>query len=96
MPRQATPGRVYGSPDGPGPAEMTMALPFRDPSETSGSLTGHILAQGWADTPDSVGSNAKVMIMLLVGLGVVVIIGLVLAITAGDAISSVFNGILGS
>ncbi|GAB2928516.1 hypothetical protein GCM10027280_14960 [Micromonospora polyrhachis] len=86
---------MYGSPDGSAPAEMTVALPLRDPSETTGSLTGHILAQGWADTPDSAGSTAKVMIMLLVGLGIVVVIGLVLAITAGDAISSVFNGILG-
>ncbi|GAB3818334.1 hypothetical protein GCM10027605_70720 [Micromonospora zhanjiangensis] len=65
-----------------------------NPVENSGSLTGHILAQGWADTTSSKGSTAKAIVVLLIGLGVLVLIGLVVAFSAGDLFNSLFGGLL--
>jgi hypothetical protein len=72
---------------------MTVAVPSGNP-ETSGSLTGHILAQGWADTPTPK-SNAKVFLMLLAGLGILVAAGLIMVLATGDTLSKLFGGLLG-
>jgi hypothetical protein len=64
--------------------------------ENSGSLTGHILAQGWSDSPAQRDhSPAKVVIALVVGLGLVVLVGLLIAGVAADAFRSLFGGALG-
>ena len=49
----------------------TIAIPA-NAVENSGSLTGHILAQGWADTPAERSSNTRVMIVLAAALGLLV------------------------
>ena len=64
--------------------------------ENSGSLTGHILAQGWRDEiVDRRRSNLKVAVAMLVVLGLLVTVSLVFLLTAGNAftdrISGVFN-----
>lgn len=86
------PGTVYGA--GPGAGRMTMALPPGHPLENSGSLTGHILAQGWADAPTSNSNTAKVVLAMLVGLGILIAVGLVIVLAAGDAFKSLFGGLL--
>jgi len=64
--------------------------------ENSGSLTGHILAQGWADAPaqDDHGTT-KVVLVLVVGLGVVVAISVLVAFAIGSVFSDIFGGLLG-
>jgi hypothetical protein len=72
-----------------------MTMPVQMSSlENSGSLTGHILAQGWSDTPQSRprGNMKVVVIMLLVLLGLVGM-SLLFLFTAGDAFTSFFQGI---
>ena len=82
---------MYG---GPG-SHLTVALPANS-VENSGSLTGHILAQGWSDTPTPTASTAKVVMVLLIGLGILVAVGLLVVLLAGDAFSSLFDGLLNS
>jgi hypothetical protein len=84
---------VYGGADYSDLGQMTVAA-VPSAVETSGSLTGHILAQGWADAPTSKGSTTKVIVALLVGLGVLVLIGLIVAFTAGDLFNKLFGGLL--
>lgn len=64
--------------------------------EVSGSLTGHILAQGRPDIPETPSDGTRIMIALLIGLGVLVIGGLAVAIFAGDSftrlLASFFSG----
>ena len=56
---------------------MTMPV-VTDPVENSGSLTGHILAQGWRDEiVDRRRGNVKVAIAMLVVLGLLVTVSLV-------------------
>jgi hypothetical protein len=64
--------------------------------ENSGSLTGHILAQGWSDAPVPPASTTKVVAVLLVGLGILVAVGLLVVFAVGDAFSSLFDGLLSS
>ena len=91
--QQHQPGTVYGGPSG----HLTVALPSGNPAvENSGSLTGHILAQGWSDSPTTPASTAKVVVVLLVGLGILVAVGLLVVLVAGDAFSSLFDGLLNS
>lgn len=59
--------------------------------EVSGSLTGHILAQGRPDVPESPSDGTRIMIALLVGLGVLVIGGLAVAIFAGDSFTKLLS-----
>jgi hypothetical protein len=73
-----------------------VALPAGNPVENSGSLTGHILAQGWSDTPTPAASTARVVMVLLIGLGILVAVGLLVVFAAGDAFSSLFDGLLNS
>jgi hypothetical protein len=89
-------GTLYGGPGSPGSGQLTMALPPGDPVENSGSLTGHILAQGWPDTPTSPASTTKVVVALLVGLGILVVVGLLVVFAVGDIFSNLFGGVLNS
>jgi hypothetical protein len=73
---------------------MTMAVPNGPSVENSGSLTGHILAQGWSDETSTGRSNAKVMLIMAVVLGVVVVVGVIAALAAGDTFSNLFDGLL--
>jgi hypothetical protein len=62
--------------------------------ENSGSLTGHILSQGWdqgADTGRR--SNLKVVAAMLVVLAALIGISLLFLATAGSAFSDWINGI---
>ncbi|MBO4210187.1 hypothetical protein GSF22_29970 [Micromonospora echinofusca] len=85
------PGTVYGGElDGPGFA--TVYLP--NEVENTGSLTGHILAQGWADTPAAKsGSTTKVVVVLAAALGVLVAISLIVVVFANDAIGDFFGNL---
>jgi hypothetical protein len=63
--------------------------------ESSGSLTGHILAQGWTDTPDARNrGNIKVAVVMLVILAAMVAVSLIFLLTAGDAMTKMFSGLL--
>ncbi|MEV7986560.1 hypothetical protein [Micromonospora sp. NPDC085948] len=84
-------GTVYGSGDGPGFA--TIAIPA-NAVENSGSLTGHILAQGWADTPAERSRNTRVMIVLAAALGLLVAISVMVVLLAGDALDGLVGNVL--
>ncbi|WP_405092037.1 hypothetical protein OG767_02920 [Micromonospora sp. NBC_01392] len=86
-------GTAYGGTEGPGFA--TVALPQSSPSENTGSLTGHILAQGWAeDTPATRASNTKVIIVLAVALTALIAISLLVVFLANDALSGLTGTVL--
>ncbi|RAK31805.1 hypothetical protein B0I29_11453 [Actinoplanes lutulentus] len=87
-------GTVYST--GGYPAiDMTMPVNV-DPVENSGSLTGHILAQGWHDGPvDQRRSNFKVVVAMLAVLGLLVTISLIFVFTAGDAFTDMVKNIGG-
>jgi hypothetical protein len=98
VPQQRTeqrgPGTVYGT-GGYEQIEMTMPV-STNPVENSGSLTGHILAQGWRDEiVDRRRSNLRVAIAMLVVLGLLVTVSLVFLLTAGsdftDMVKGMFN-----
>ena len=60
---QLAPGTLYST--GGYPA-IDMTMPVSNPVENSGSLTGHILAQGWYDAPvDQRRGNFKVVMAML-------------------------------
>nr|QLJ98906.1 hypothetical protein HZU44_01450 [Micromonospora carbonacea] len=84
---------VYGT-DGPGFA--TVALPTGNQLDNSGSLTGHILAQGWTDAPAARSSTAKVVIVMAASLGLLVAIGVLVVLLAGDAMDGLVGGLLNS
>jgi hypothetical protein len=86
-------GTVYGGPAAHSPIEMTMPVSM-NALENSGSLTGHILAQGWdhgADTGRH--GNLKVVIAMLVVLVFLVGISLLFLATAGDDFSTWIQGL---
>jgi len=87
-------GTVYGADDYPS-IDTTMPV-STNPVENSGSLTGHILAQGWRDEiVDRRRSNFKVAIAMMVVLGLLVTVCVVFVLTAGsaftDTISKLFS-----
>ncbi|MFC8847871.1 MULTISPECIES: hypothetical protein [unclassified Micromonospora] len=84
---------AYGT-DGPGFA--TVALPAGNQLDNSGSLTGHILAQGWTDAPTARSSTAKVVIVLTAALGLLVAIGVLIVLLAGDTMDGLVGGLLNS
>ncbi|RAO49050.1 hypothetical protein [Micromonospora saelicesensis] len=84
-------GTVYGNGEGAG--FTTVAIPA-NAVETSGSLTGHILAQGWSDTPAERSSNARVMIVLAAALGLLVAISVMVVLLAGDALDGLVGSVL--
>lgn len=93
VPQQRGQGTVYGT--GGYPA-IDMTMPVSDPVENSGSLTGHILAQGWYDAPvDQRRSNLKVVIAMLAVLGLLVAVSLVFVFTAGDAFTDFVGTLTG-
>ncbi|MET8834890.1 hypothetical protein ABZV78_13380, partial [Micromonospora sp. NPDC004540] len=87
-------GSAYGgATDGPGFA--TVSFPQGNPLENSGSLTGHILAQGWAeDAPATRSSNTKVVIVLAAALALLVAISLLVVFLANDALSGITGAAL--
>lgn len=85
-----TAGTIYGGPEG----HVTVSVPMRNPVENTGSLTGHILAQGWADTPASSESTTKVVVILLIGIAILIAIGLLIVFAAGDTFGGIFGGLL--
>jgi hypothetical protein len=87
-------GTTYGGPGGLGAGSMTTAMPAGNPVENSGSLTGHILSQGRADGPAPKSNTAKVLLIGAVLLAALVVIGLIAATVAGDAVSDMFGGVL--
>ncbi|GAA0921803.1 hypothetical protein [Virgisporangium aurantiacum] len=95
----ATPGlRNVGGPasnQGYYPNQQQPAFQAPNPVESSGSLTGHILGQGRADTPTPKSRTAKVVIILAVVLVVMVLLGLLAATLFNDMISDLLGGALG-
>jgi hypothetical protein len=69
----------------------TIALPTDSAVENSGSLTGHILAQGWADTP-APQSGTKVAIVLAASLAFLIVVGVLVVLVAGDAMTGLVGG----
>ncbi|TDC69890.1 hypothetical protein E1193_30230 [Micromonospora sp. KC606] len=81
---------AYG---GDGPTSATIAFPAGNPVENSGSLTGHILAQGWTDNPAAEKSRtARVVVVLATALALLVAMGVLVVLLAGDAM----NGLVGN
>ncbi|MEU4755467.1 hypothetical protein AB0F93_31405, partial [Micromonospora tulbaghiae] len=84
---------AYGGTDGPGFA--TVSFPQGNPLENSGSLTGHILAQGWSEeSPAARGGNTKVVIVLAVALIMLIAISLLVVFLANDALSGLTGTML--
>ncbi|MGX4657299.1 hypothetical protein ACWCHM_26785 [Micromonospora sp. SCSIO 07396] len=82
----------YGGTDGPGHA--TVAFPAANPVENSGSLTGHILAQGWSDTPAPRSRTTRVVIVLAASLGLLVAISVLVVLLANDVMDGLVGGML--
>ncbi|WP_329017749.1 hypothetical protein OG271_13300 [Micromonospora rifamycinica] len=78
-----------GGLDGPGHA--TVAFPA-NPVENSGSLTGHILAQGWSDTTPARPRTTRVVVVLAASLGLLVAISVLVVLLADD----VMDGLVGN
>jgi hypothetical protein len=90
VPQQRMQGTVYGT-GGYAAIDTTMPVSL-NPVETSGSLTGHILAQGWHDEiVDRRRSNVKVVVAMLVVLGLLVTVSLVFLLTAGNAFTDMLK-----
>jgi hypothetical protein len=92
VPQQRGQGTVYGGLADYAPADMTMPVTI-NPVENSGSLTGHILAQGWRDEiVDRRRSNLRVAIAMLVVLGLLVTVSLAFLLTAGSDFTNMVKG----
>jgi hypothetical protein len=65
------------------------------PLEQSGSLTGHILAQGHQDARPPKSRTARVIVVLILVLVLLSAFGLLVATVARDAINDVLKGLLG-
>ncbi|MEU4565812.1 hypothetical protein [Micromonospora sp. NPDC023956] len=87
-------GTVYGGSVTEGPGFATVALPTGNPVENTGSLTGHILAQGWADTPTERPRTARVVIVLAASLALLVAISVVVALMANDAMGGLMDNLI--
>ncbi|WP_189080208.1 hypothetical protein [Mangrovihabitans endophyticus] len=86
-------GTVYGGADEYSPIDMTMPV-STNPVENSGSLTGHILAQGWDRGVDNNRrSNVKVAVAMAIVLFVLVGVSLLFLLTAGDAFTDMLHGV---
>jgi hypothetical protein len=81
---------------GQGAGQMTMMVGGGNPLESSGSLTGHILAQGEADRPTPKSRTAKVIVIGAVLLGVLVVAGLLAATFASDTVKDIFDSLMKS
>jgi hypothetical protein len=86
------PGTVYGT-GGYETIDATMPV-STNAVENSGSLTGHILAQGWRDEViDRRRGNLKVAVAMLVVLGLLVTVSIVFLLTAGSSFSDWIGGV---
>jgi hypothetical protein len=75
------------------PIDMTMPVSM-NAIDNSGSLTGHILAQGWDHgSDDNRRSNMKVGIAMLIVLLVLGGVSLIFLLTAGSAFSDMVHGV---
>ncbi|WP_143162573.1 hypothetical protein [Couchioplanes caeruleus] len=93
VPHQRGEGTVYGGLADYAPSDMTMPI-MTNPVENSGSLTGHILAQGWRDAPETQrNSNVKVIVAMLLVLAFLVGVSLLFLFTVGDAFSDMIGGV---
>jgi hypothetical protein len=81
-------GRLYGNQEEPAP--MTTAFPAAT-LENSGSLTGHILAQGHAEAMQVRRSYAKVGLVLAIGLGVLVGIGVLVVLFVSNSLTGLLD-----
>jgi hypothetical protein len=81
--RQRPQGTVYGS--------RSASRPPVPASPMEHSLTGHLLSQG-IQTPAPESRNTRVIVIMVVVLSALVIIGLVVAIFARDALISLLSG----
>ncbi|GAB3852840.1 hypothetical protein GCM10029963_43100 [Micromonospora andamanensis] len=99
-PAEASPGHRPGGSDLSAyyagvESSATVAFPTGE-QETSGSLTGHILAQGWADTAaERSSSTLRVVILMAVALGVLVGISVLVVLFANNALAGVGGGLSG-
>lgn len=75
-------GRLYGQHDEP----PTTGYPAAT-LENSGSLTGHILAQGHTDSMPAKRSYAKVGLFLAIGLGLLIGIGVLVVLFISNSIT---------
>ncbi|MBY8871949.1 hypothetical protein K7640_08855 [Micromonospora sp. PLK6-60] len=83
----------YGGTEGPGFA--TVSFPAGNPVENSGSLTGHILAQGWAEEPTTTRSRTvRVVVVLAAALALLVAISVLVIVLANDALDGLFGNLL--
>lgn len=73
------------------PPSALSGAEFPTAPETTGSLTGHILAQGWPETSDEDGSTAKVAVALAVSLVSLVVIGLLVVLVGGGLINDILG-----
>lgn len=90
VPQQRLHGTLYGT-GGYETIDTTMPVSM-NAIETSGSLTGHILAQGWQDeVVDRRRSNLKVAVAMLVVLGLLVAVSVVFLLTAGSSFSDMIG-----
>jgi hypothetical protein len=93
VPQQRGQGTVYGGLGSDSPIDMTMPVPMSS-LENSGSLTGHILSQGWAEPPDTrQRSNTKVAIAMLVVFLALIGVSLLFLLTTGTAFTNMINGV---
>lgn len=87
-------GTVYGGPAAHSAIDMTMPVTM-NPLENSGSLTGHILAQGWDQGRDTRRrSNTKVGVAMMLVLLALIAVSLLFLATTGSAFSDWIHGIL--
>jgi hypothetical protein len=74
------------------PGQHAPQFPPPNPLENSGSLTGHILSRGRADTPTPKSRTARVVIIMIVVLAVVVGLGFLAATVFNDFLSDLLGG----
>jgi hypothetical protein len=92
VPQQRGEGTLYGN-GGYLAIDSTMPV-STNAVENSGSLTGHILAQGWRDeVVDRRRNNLKVAIAMLVVFGFLVTVSIVFLLTAGSAFTDMISGV---
>jgi hypothetical protein len=87
-------GTVYGGLADYAPADMTMPV-MTNSVENSGSLTGHILSQGWREqqAENHRKNNTKVIVAMLIVLGALVGVSLLFVFTVGSAFSDLIGGV---
>jgi hypothetical protein len=91
---QRAPGTVYGGPGPHGSATRAPAVAAGSP-ETSGSLTGHILAQGQADVARPTNSTARSIMRAALVIAALAAIGLLCAALAGGSVGALVEGLFG-